>query len=165
MRRALTSVSFLGLTVLGVAGCPDRTISEVIPEQGRVEHKHIPVTPRHDIDILFLIDDSPSMADKQANLAMNFPNFINVLNTIEGGLPNVHIGVAASDLGSKGADDAAPGPSIGSGPGAFVGALIVGIVEEVGTLVVPPTYKTAIGFVIILAVLLVRPTGLAGARS
>jgi len=54
---------------------------------------------------------------------------------------------------------------IGSGPGAFVGALIVGIVEEVGTLVVPPTYKTAIGFVIILAVLLVRPTGLAGARS
>jgi branched-chain amino acid transport system permease protein len=54
---------------------------------------------------------------------------------------------------------------IGSGPGAFLGALIVGIVEEVGTLVVPPTYKTAIGFVIILAVLLVRPTGLAGARS
>jgi branched-subunit amino acid ABC-type transport system permease component len=54
---------------------------------------------------------------------------------------------------------------IGSAPGAFAGALIVGIVEEVGTLVVPPTYKTAIGFVIILAVLLVRPSGLAGARS
>src|SRR6266704_3465160 len=44
-------------------------------------------------------------------------------------------------------------------------ALIVGIMEEVGMLVVPPTYKTAIGFTIILAVLLVRPTGLAGARS
>jgi branched-subunit amino acid ABC-type transport system permease component len=43
--------------------------------------------------------------------------------------------------------------------------LIVGIMEEVGMLVVPPTYKTAIGFTIILAVLLVRPTGLAGARS
>src|SRR2546427_400272 len=54
---------------------------------------------------------------------------------------------------------------IGSAPGALAGALIVGIVEEVGMLVVPPTYKTAIGFVIILAVLLVRPTGLAGARS
>jgi branched-chain amino acid transport system permease protein len=54
---------------------------------------------------------------------------------------------------------------IGSAPGALAGALIVGIVEEVGTLVVPPTYKTAIGFVIILLVLLVRPTGLAGARA
>ena len=54
---------------------------------------------------------------------------------------------------------------VGSAPGALGGALIVGIVEEVGTLVVPPTYKTAIGFVIILVVLLVRPTGLAGGRS
>jgi len=54
---------------------------------------------------------------------------------------------------------------VGSAPGALAGAMIVGIVEEAGTLVVPPTYKTAIGFVIILAVLLVRPTGLAGSRS
>src|SRR5262252_1479645 len=54
---------------------------------------------------------------------------------------------------------------VGSAPGALAGALIVGVMEEVGTLVVPPTYKTAIGFTIILAVLLVRPTGLAGARA
>ena len=54
---------------------------------------------------------------------------------------------------------------VGSPPGALAGAMIVGIMEEVGTLAVPPTYKTAIGFVIILLVLLVRPTGLAGARS
>jgi len=54
---------------------------------------------------------------------------------------------------------------IGSAPGALAGALIVGIVEEAGTLLVPPTYKTAIGFVIILIVLLLRPSGLAGSRS
>jgi len=54
---------------------------------------------------------------------------------------------------------------IGSAPWALAGAMIVGVMEEVGMLVVPPTYKTAIGFTIILAVLLVRPTGLAGARS
>jgi branched-subunit amino acid ABC-type transport system permease component len=54
---------------------------------------------------------------------------------------------------------------IGSAPGALAGAVIVGVMEEVGTLAVPPTYKTAIGFAIILAVLLVRPTGLAGARA
>jgi len=54
---------------------------------------------------------------------------------------------------------------IGSAPGALAGALIVGIVEEVGTLAIPPTYKSAIGFAVIVAVLLVRPTGLAGARA
>jgi len=54
---------------------------------------------------------------------------------------------------------------VGSAPGALAGALIVGVMEEVGTLLIPPTYKTAIGFTVILAVLLVRPTGLAGARA
>jgi branched-chain amino acid transport system permease protein len=54
---------------------------------------------------------------------------------------------------------------VGSAPGALAGGLIVGIAEEVGTLVIPPTYKTAIGFAIILVVLLVRPTGLAGGRA
>jgi branched-chain amino acid transport system permease protein/neutral amino acid transport system permease protein len=53
---------------------------------------------------------------------------------------------------------------VGSAPGALAGAVIVGVMEEVGTLAVPPTYKSAIGFAIILVVLLVRPTGLAGAR-
>ncbi len=54
---------------------------------------------------------------------------------------------------------------MGSAPGALAGALIVGIMEEAGTLLIPPTYKTAIGFAIILAVLLVKPTGLAGTQT
>ena len=122
MRNAVTLSSFLGLTAVGLlAGCPDRTISEVNPQQGRVEYKDIPVTVNRDIDILFVIDDSPSMLDKQTNLKNNFPNFINVLNLIEGGLPNVHLGVVSSDLGTKGADDATAGPGIGSGPGSCSG--------------------------------------------
>jgi branched-subunit amino acid ABC-type transport system permease component len=36
--------------------------------------------------------------------------------------------------------------------------------EEISTLVIPPTYKSAVGFAIILAMLLVRPQGLAGSR-
>src|SRR6187397_1802808 len=92
----VTFASFLAIACTSLlAGCPDRTISEVNPQQGRVEYKDIPVTVNRDIDILFVIDDSPSMLDKQTNLKNNFPNFINVLDTIEGGLPNVHIGVAS----------------------------------------------------------------------
>jgi branched-chain amino acid transport system permease protein len=54
---------------------------------------------------------------------------------------------------------------IGSAPGAFAGALMVGVMEETSTLLIPPTYKSAVGFAIILAMLLLRPHGLAGTRS
>ena len=55
---------------------------------------------------------------KQNNLATNFPNFINVLSTIPGGLPDVHLGVATSDLGTKGADGMAATSIGGSAAGA-----------------------------------------------
>ncbi len=118
MRNAALFTSLVGAVLL--TGCPDRTISEVTPQQGRVEFKDIPVTVNRDLDILFLIDDSPSMLDKQHNLQMNFPNFVNVLNTITGGLPNIHLGVTTSDLGTLGADGMT-GPAIGSGQGACSG--------------------------------------------
>src|SRR5678816_1384145 len=86
MRHA---ASLLGLAVAGlVTGCPDRSISEVNPLQGRVEAKDIPVKINRKVDILFLIDNSPSMRDKQQNLADNFPKFIDVLDSIQGGGPD-----------------------------------------------------------------------------
>ncbi|MDB4962079.1 MAG: hypothetical protein JWP01_2078 [Myxococcales bacterium] len=135
-----TAASLLGLAALGFAtGCPDRTISKVDTEQGRVEYKDIPVTVNRNVDILFVIDDSPSMADKQANLASNFPNFINVLNTIQGGLPDVHIGVVTSDVGTKGTQDAAPGPSIGGiGSGGCSGTGKSGNLQIYGAPVTSP---------------------------
>jgi hypothetical protein len=110
MRHA-TVVSFASLVATSLlTACPDRSISEIDPLQGRVEFKDIPITPNRNVDILFVIDDSPSMRDKQENLARNFPEFIKVIDSIEGGRPNVHIGVITSDLGSRGADGVtAPG--------------------------------------------------------
>jgi hypothetical protein len=124
MRHVVATFSFLGIatTALMMTGCPDRPIAEVKTGQGRVEYKDIPITVNRNLDLLFVIDNSPSMADKQQNLADNFPNFINVLSTIQGGLPDVHIGVVDSDLGSKGAGDSTPGPGIGTiGQGGCTG--------------------------------------------
>jgi branched-chain amino acid transport system permease protein len=51
---------------------------------------------------------------------------------------------------------------IGSPIGALVGGLILGIVEQVSTAYLLPTYKPAIAFVVMIMVLLVRPRGLYG---
>jgi hypothetical protein len=117
MLRSVAACSMIPLAVAVLAGCPDRSIDEVKPQQGRVEAKDIPVVINRDIDLLFVIDNSPSMADKQANLADNFPRFIDVLESIPGGLPNVHIGVVTSDMGTQGLADMNPnfGPGIGLG--------------------------------------------------
>ncbi|WP_114948369.1 branched-chain amino acid ABC transporter permease [Microvirga calopogonii] len=51
---------------------------------------------------------------------------------------------------------------IGSPVGAVVAGLILGVVQEVSTPFVGFTYKIALAFVIMLAVLLIRPRGLFG---
>lgn len=50
-------------------------------------------------------------------------------------------------------------------PGAVLGAFVISIVVELALLVVSPTYGSAIGFVVILITLLLRPTGLMGRRA
>lgn len=54
---------------------------------------------------------------------------------------------------------------LGSIPGAVLGALIVGVGEELSLLVLEPTYRSAVGFFAILLVLTLRPRGLLGERA
>src|SRR5213080_611448 len=54
---------------------------------------------------------------------------------------------------------------LGSIPGAVVGAVTIGVAEELSLLVLAPAYRTAIGFVAILLVLTLRPRGILGERA
>ena len=54
---------------------------------------------------------------------------------------------------------------LGSIPGAVVGALAIGVAEELSLLSLAPAYRTAVGFVAILLVLTVRPRGILGERA
>jgi len=54
---------------------------------------------------------------------------------------------------------------LGSIPGAVVGALALGIAEELALIVVPATYRTAVGFAAILIMLTFRPRGILGERA
>jgi hypothetical protein len=50
-----------------------------------------------DVDVLFVVDNSNSMAQEQQNLAANFPKFIDRLD--QAGI-NYHVGVVSTDLGA-----------------------------------------------------------------
>jgi len=54
---------------------------------------------------------------------------------------------------------------LGSVPGAVVGGFAIGLSEELSLLALPATYKTVVGFLAILLILTLRPSGLLGAKA
>ncbi|MDB4962261.1 MAG: hypothetical protein JWP01_2260 [Myxococcales bacterium] len=95
---------------LALAACSEPTV--VVG--GLQEVATLKAIPNRNLDILFVIDDSPSMTDKQVALAAAFPRMIDVLGQVDGGLPNLHIGVITSDMGTSASGSATPGPAIGA---------------------------------------------------
>lgn len=53
---------------------------------------------------------------------------------------------------------------LGNIPGAVVGALIIGVAEELSLLALPVAYRSAIGFIAIIVALLFFPRGILGKR-
>ncbi|HET6283237.1 MAG TPA: hypothetical protein VFH73_19930 [Polyangia bacterium] len=87
-----------------VWACNSRRLVEPNPRPTRTFDNVFQETVNRDVDILFMVDNSQSMQPLQGKLATNFPAFMNVLKTLPGGLPNVHIGIVSSDLGAGRAD-------------------------------------------------------------
>lgn len=54
---------------------------------------------------------------------------------------------------------------LGSIPGAVVGALVLGVAEEITLLFISPIYRSAVGFLAILIILSFRPRGLFGEKA
>jgi hypothetical protein len=59
-----------------------------------------PQADARDVDLLFMVDNSGSMAGEQALLRTGFASLMGELQNLPGGMPNVHIGVITPDLGT-----------------------------------------------------------------
>ncbi|MCS6914378.1 MAG: hypothetical protein RMK29_06375 [Myxococcales bacterium] len=113
MARLVFSTVAGASLALSLSGCPAPQVGSPCPirESGTPEQRAADLkacfsqlvdTPfntslQKDVDILFLIDNSPSMTPKQRALAMNIPRFI---QKIEDTGANYHVGIATSDVGT-----------------------------------------------------------------
>ncbi|MFH2005701.1 MAG: hypothetical protein ABI333_03830 [bacterium] len=87
----------------GCRGSPGRAVW-VVDEAHDCEPAPVSLTfaetPAHEVDLLFVVDNSYSMADEQSLLRANFYAMMEALRGMERGLPDVHIGVVSTDLGA-----------------------------------------------------------------
>jgi len=93
------------LLSLLLAACSDRDLSAIDPDRSGEAWTIIPISQNRQLDLLFVVDDSSSMRQEQASLAVNFPRFAEVLESVGGGLPDLHLGVVSTDVGTGPYDD------------------------------------------------------------
>ena len=97
-RRVPTSARWAALGILGAAlGCQDYLFEQKCPEAITESQITVPAAPPVPVDILFVVDNSGSMADEQANLAANFNFFIDQV----AGTVDYRIGIVTTDLDSQ----------------------------------------------------------------
>ncbi len=98
--------------------------SSTPPPTTPTETLAFPAMLNRDIDILFVVDDSGSMLEEQTALAAAFPEFVAMLGRIDGGVPNIHLGVVSTNVGTGG--EPIGGCSTATEPDGDDGALLTG---------------------------------------
>lgn len=117
--RHLFGAAFtLAATVLlcGPTACLDRPVVPIKPTSGGLSITKIRVTRVDKVDMLIVVDNSLSMADKQSELGKRMPELISKLTDDTPdpttGKPanaaDIHVGVITSSLGSHGSSACAP---------------------------------------------------------
>jgi hypothetical protein len=98
--------------VVAFAGCEGRatalriTNRDASPDGPTTTTYFVELNPLRQLDLVFMIDNSPSMAPKQAKLRENFPRLIAALkNPIDDSLPDLRVAIIDSDLGTNGTYD------------------------------------------------------------
>jgi hypothetical protein len=70
-----------------------------------VSRKDIPMSINRQIDVLFVVDNSPAMAPHREAVLAASRDIVATLAGLQGGLPDIHLGFVTTDVGSRGAED------------------------------------------------------------
>ena len=97
MKRALLVLALAGCETTGTALRDIR--QHPLPSCDEVVYKP---SEERQLDLLFVIDDSASMAYRQQALARGFRQLVDRLENLPDGLPDMHVGVLTTDLGAGG---------------------------------------------------------------
>ena len=81
-------------------GCAEQAFQAPEPEPALIGEEPVEVNPKREVDILFVVDNSQSMAGEQAELGSRFTTFTDALNGLDGGLPDVRIAVINTNTGA-----------------------------------------------------------------
>ena len=136
LKLSVTGVALLATAGGLTAGCLDRPVAPAKPRTSNVVVKTVTQSGVDKIDLLFMIDNSISMADKQAILADAVPVLVQRLvdpvcvdadgnptqGTVSSGcgsgstpefkpIQNIHIGIITSSLGDHGGEVCVPNPA------------------------------------------------------
>jgi hypothetical protein len=153
-RKAALGVASLGIAASLTAGCLQRPVKKQDPQTNNVYVDQIRQTAVDKIDLLFMIDNSISMADKQAILGEAVPVLLsrlitpicvdaegNSLGTTVGAnglcaegeaefsaISDIHIGIVSSSLGAHGGDVCTePAPKTNDDKAQLIGAIRPGL--------------------------------------
>ena len=113
VRRGL----WAALPALGLVGCPNQELAPLEPCTVSGVTLNVPQEGVDKVDLLFVIDNSNSMAEEQQNLKAQLPRMVQVLTSGDKGDPNLpdderfftpvkslQLGVTSTDLGAGGYD-------------------------------------------------------------
>ncbi len=101
MSRAFSCsrLSIAAGTALMLSACLDHPLKPVEYDKSEEAENTVSIAINKDVDILFVIDNSGSMAEEQALLSQNFASFIGVLEA-EDVSANYRLGITTTDAGN-----------------------------------------------------------------
>jgi hypothetical protein len=108
-----------------LASCQSAAGNAAAAGIGQETDLYVSVPPTRQLDLVFMIDDSPSMAPKLSKLTQQLPGMMQELrDPADGRYPDLRVAIIDSDLGTGGAyASGACGPSAGSGTTTVFGDL------------------------------------------
>ena len=93
--------------VVGVAlplalwACVSHPLAQPFPQPVQETDAQVTIVPMRRLDLLFMVDNSPSMKPKQDKMRAQFPNLIDALrDPVDHTLPDLRIAILDSDLGA-----------------------------------------------------------------